>query len=79
MVQQIRALKDSLRQLRETVENCAATIVQLNAALDRLNAGELEIETPQSSNGVEIVADEYTTVVVQTVHGVRDSIRVPKR
>lgn len=70
-MQQVVALRDSLERLRRNVENCAATIVQLSAALDRLELGESETETPQSDNQVE--------VVVETVHGLKDKIRLPKR
>lgn len=84
--QEIVWLRDTLERLRRNVESCAATIQLLSASLDRLEGkgGERETATPQSKSSLEdqafvLVDDEYTTVVIQTVHGVRDTIKVPRR
>jgi len=80
-MQQIVALRDSLERLRRNVENSAATIVQLSAALDRLEAGESATGTLRSSlddQSILLVEDAYTTITVETVHGVRETIRMPR-
>lgn len=77
--QRIVALRDSLENLRRVVEECAATTVRLSAALDALELDEeLETETPLSDQPIVLVDDDTTTIVIQTVHGVRDIIRIPR-
>lgn len=79
--QQLVALRDSLERLRRTVEDSAATILRLSAALDQLEAGEPVTETLRSSlddQAIVLIEDSYTTIVVQTVHGVQDTIRLPR-
>lgn len=79
---QLRALSDSLDRLRRAVEYNAATTQALGAAIDKLEADVSETETPQSSlddQAILLVEDDYTTVVVTTVHGISETIKVPRR
>lgn len=82
--QEIVWLRDTLERLRRNVESCAATIRYLSAEIDRLELqiAESETETRQSNLDDQPIIthdDDFTHVTILTVHGVRDTIKVPRR
>lgn len=72
---QIRQLRNSIERLNRTVAECAATIRSLSAALEKIappvDESETETLPPEQSDGEKII--------VQTVHGVRDTVHLPRR
>lgn len=72
---QIRQLRNSIERLRRSVDECADMIRSLSATLEKIapHVGESETETlpPEPSDSDE--------VIVQSVHGVRNKVKVPRR
>ncbi len=67
-----------MRSLSQTVARCADSIRSLSAELERLDLDESETETPLSDQPIVLVDEDFTTVVITTVHGVRDVVKVPR-
>lgn len=89
--QQVKQLKDSVKKLTRAVDSLVGTILQLNARLEDLDnppASEQETETPLSDNPIRLKdnavilcndADGNTYVEIETVHGHKEILMIPKR
>jgi len=80
---QVQQLINSVKQLNRNVARCADTIRQLNVALTGLDVpSESETETRPSSNlssqPIVLHKSDCVLINIETVHGVRETIRIPK-
>jgi hypothetical protein len=91
---QVRLLIACVKRLTQSVDRCAASIRLLSAAVMPFAAeieepdDEPETETPQSNSRSKSTLDDQpivltdkdgVTISVETVHGIRDNIRIPRR
>ena len=86
---EIKQLSNSVRRLTRVAERLADTIRKLNASLESQNrlGGEQETETlppepsPADLSDQPIITydDSYSYITVETVHGIRETIKFPRR